>query len=51
MPGRMNGSGLFVLNPPWQLDRDIGTWLPTVGSLLAGGPAHRASADWLIGPS
>jgi 23S rRNA (adenine2030-N6)-methyltransferase len=49
-PGRMNGSGLFVLNPPWQMDKDIGIWLPTVGSLLAGGPPHRAKADWLVAP-
>lgn len=50
MPGRMNGSGLFILNPPWKLEQDIEGWLPTVASLLSGGHAHRASLDWLVQP-
>ena len=47
LPARMNGSGLLVYQPPWQLDRDIQAWLPWVAEAVTGHPAHRATVDWL----
>ncbi|MEY3183292.1 MAG: hypothetical protein RLZ35_1277 [Pseudomonadota bacterium] len=29
------GSGMMVLNPPWQLQEQIGTWLPSVWQVLS----------------
>ncbi|MBN8728746.1 MAG: 23S rRNA (adenine(2030)-N(6))-methyltransferase RlmJ [Xanthomonadales bacterium] len=34
-PLRLNGCGLAIVNPPWQFEDRIGTWLPTLQGLLA----------------
>jgi 23S rRNA (adenine2030-N6)-methyltransferase len=34
-PGRLNGSGLFVVNPPWTLAREAETILPALALRLA----------------
>ncbi|MDR2710952.1 MAG: 23S rRNA (adenine(2030)-N(6))-methyltransferase RlmJ [Burkholderiales bacterium] len=31
----MHGSGLFIINPPWQLDASLRQWLPFLTGLLA----------------
>lgn len=46
--GRMRGTGLLVINPPWQFDQqidDIGNWL--AGTCRLPGPA-RHSLEWLV---
>lgn len=44
----LNGSGLLIVNAPWQLDERMQQWLPELGNLLAleaqGGTALR----WLV---
>ncbi|MCO5056200.1 23S rRNA (adenine(2030)-N(6))-methyltransferase RlmJ [Thermomonas sp.] len=49
-PLRMNGSGMLLLNPPWQLDRALA---PALEALQAGlGEAGAsASIDWLRSPA
>lgn len=32
----LNGSGMLILNPPWQFDEDAGRWQPEVLALLGG---------------
>ncbi len=44
---RLNGCGVAVVNPPWQLDRKIGTWLPELTGLLAQGRYGTSRVDWL----
>lgn len=33
----MNGSGLAIVNPPWQLDTQLESWLPQICQLLSNG--------------
>lgn len=47
-PLRMNGSGMLVVNPPWQLDRELKAALPALlASLDEGGGSWRL--EWLKG--
>lgn len=34
---RLNGCGMAIVNPPWQFDRQLETWLPMLQGLLAQG--------------
>lgn len=46
---RLNGAGLAIVNPPWQIDRaigEIGDWLSAV---LAQGRGAGVRVDWLVG--
>lgn len=45
--GRLNGTGVFVIRPPWMLDQDIERWLPALGPALTGQQAFRSQVDWL----
>ena len=38
------GSGMFIVNPPWQLDEELGEALPWLAERLAvdGGATYRA---------
>lgn len=44
--GALAGSGLLIVNPPWQLDRDLEAMLPALCDTLSGGP-WRAHVDWI----
>ena len=46
-PLRMNGSGLLLLNPPWQLDRTLEAVLPLLARALGETPAAGAQVTWL----
>ncbi len=35
----LNGSGLLIVNPPWQLAERMREWLPQLRDCLGGGPA------------
>jgi 23S rRNA (adenine2030-N6)-methyltransferase len=42
----LNGSGMLIVNPPWQFDTDAGQWQPELLALLGGhGPS---TVRWLI---
>ena len=45
-PLRMNGSGMLVLNPPWQVERDIAAALPQLSKAL-GEPGASHRLEWL----
>jgi len=46
-PFRLNGSGLLVINPPWQLDEALAGILPWLAQVIA--PAQgRHGLEWLI---
>jgi 23S rRNA (adenine2030-N6)-methyltransferase len=44
----LNGSGLLIVNPPWQFDAGLARWLPELGRRLdtagTGGTTHR----WIV---
>lgn len=44
--GGMYGSGLAIVNPPWQVDEQLNELMPALASLLAPGQG-RASLRWL----
>lgn len=44
---RLNGCGVAVINPPWQLDQRVRTWLPELTVLLAQGRYGTSRIDWL----
>jgi 23S rRNA (adenine2030-N6)-methyltransferase len=45
-PGRLAGSGLIVVNPPWLLQSELGVLLPALANALVGSSGgHRI--DWL----
>ncbi|KFN41196.1 23S rRNA (adenine(2030)-N(6))-methyltransferase RlmJ [Arenimonas oryziterrae] len=46
-PLRLNGSGMLIVNPPYQLDSELAPVLPVLSRLL--GEAHaNARLDWII---
>lgn len=49
-PLRMNGSGLLVLNAPWQLDQRLAPALETLRRTL-GGPDGSTLIEWLRAPA
>lgn len=48
-PLRMNGSGMLLLNPPWQFDRELGASLPALVAAL-GEKGARSRLEWLKRP-
>jgi 23S rRNA (adenine2030-N6)-methyltransferase len=48
-PLRLNGSGMLVLNPPWQLDQALAPALPVLARLL-GDREPQGRLDWLKPP-
>lgn len=47
-PLRMNGSGLLVLNPPWQFDQTLAGVLPLLVKALGEDSAASARVEWLL---
>lgn len=47
-PLRMNGSGLLILNPPWQLDQTLAGALPLLAKVLGEGPGAAGRLEWLV---
>src|SRR5574343_1735953 len=41
----MHGSGMFIINPPWTLERTLHETLPTLTNLLAQGPGARYTLE------
>jgi 23S rRNA (adenine2030-N6)-methyltransferase len=46
-PERLHGSGLIIVNPPWTLDRELATLLPTLAAVLAREGQGGVRIDWL----
>jgi 23S rRNA (adenine2030-N6)-methyltransferase len=44
----LNGLGLMILNPPWQLDVAMREWVPELHGILAIDPVARWSVEWLV---
>ncbi|RPE81176.1 23S rRNA (adenine(2030)-N(6))-methyltransferase RlmJ [Vulcaniibacterium tengchongense] len=49
-PLRMNGSGLLLLNPPWQFDAALRAALPALARVLGEGPGAGGEVRWLVAP-
>ncbi len=49
LPGRLNGCGMLIVNPPWQLDADLSIVLPVLRQNLGSGSGSEKTA-WLAGP-
>lgn len=47
-PLRMNGSGLLILNPPWQLDQTLAGVLPLLAKVLGESPEAGGKLEWLV---
>jgi 23S rRNA (adenine2030-N6)-methyltransferase len=44
----LNGCGLLILNPTWQLDHTLAAALPALHRALGGRPGTRAECFWLV---
>jgi 23S rRNA (adenine2030-N6)-methyltransferase len=44
----LNGCGMIVVNPPWQLDRTLHEALPALHRLLGGQPRTSGECFWLV---
>jgi 23S rRNA (adenine2030-N6)-methyltransferase len=47
--GRLSGTGLIAVNPPWDLERDLAVMLPVLTQVLAAPDAGRFRLDWIAG--
>ncbi len=47
-PLRMKGCGLLILNPPWQIDREIRAVLPVLAGRLRVEGGGSGVCDWLV---
>lgn len=50
-PLRMNGSGLLVVNPPWQFDATLRQVVDALARALGEGPGAGARVQWLAPPT
>jgi 23S rRNA (adenine2030-N6)-methyltransferase len=46
-PGRLGGSGLIVVNPPWTLEKELAVMLPALAGTLGGDGTGGFRLDWL----
>jgi 23S rRNA (adenine2030-N6)-methyltransferase len=44
----LNGSGLLIVNAPWQLDTQMQQWLPELGTLLGVDAQGGTAMRWLV---
>lgn len=51
IPQYMNGSGMIIINPPWQLDIGLRKFLPTLLTYLRQHPQGYTRTYWLTDPS
>ena len=43
----LNGSGLLIINPPYQLDAEMGAWLPELGKALGTDRQGGTKVSWI----
>jgi len=48
-PLGLNGSGMLIVNPPWQLDQEMRLAMDEMHATLAAEGAPRAKVHWLVG--
>jgi 23S rRNA (adenine2030-N6)-methyltransferase len=44
----LNGSGLILVNPPWQMDARLALWQEELRQLLGGGSGSGSDVKWII---
>ena len=44
---RLNGCGMAILNPPWQFDQELESWLPALKVRLVQGRFGSSRIEWL----
>ncbi len=44
----LNGSGMLIVNPPFEFDRDMSDWLPELATLLGADTQGGSSQQWLV---
>lgn len=49
-PLRLNGSGIAIVNPPWQIERVLAPALDALARYLGDPGTARAELNWLAGP-
>lgn len=47
-PFRLNGCGMLLLNPPWQIDSELKALLGPLAQRLQQGPASAVAVNWLM---
>jgi 23S rRNA (adenine2030-N6)-methyltransferase len=47
-PGGLNGAGMLIINPPWQLDQRLAPALPWLHAKLAAAGRGRWRTSWLV---
>lgn len=47
-PGGLNGAGMLIVNPPWQLDQRLAPALPWLQRRLAATGRGRSRVSWLV---
>jgi 23S rRNA (adenine2030-N6)-methyltransferase len=47
-PFRLNGCGMLILNPPWQIDAELRSLLEPLARRLKQGPATAWTVAWLV---
>jgi 23S rRNA (adenine2030-N6)-methyltransferase len=47
-PGGLNGAGMLLVNPPWQLDQRLAPALPWLQRRLAAEGRGRSRVSWLV---
>ena len=48
LPGGLNGAGLLIINPPWQLDERLAATLPWLKEQLAPAGRGRSRVSWHV---
>ncbi len=48
--GRLAGTGLIIVNPPWTLHGELEALLPALGTVLGAAPHGGTRLDWLTPP-
>jgi 23S rRNA (adenine2030-N6)-methyltransferase len=48
-PLRLNGCGMLIANPPWQVDKALAALLPALRDPLAQSPRASQHLGWLCG--
>jgi len=48
LPKRLNGSGMLLINPPWQLDAQLASFGPWLWQVLSAGAGGDYRQSWLV---
>jgi len=48
LPGRLNGCGMLILNPPWQIEKELAPVLTFLAGVLSKEQTPLACIEWLV---